>query len=169
MSIITRHCQRCGHNVDAHLSIYSGLGPPQRRCSKCGKRYDTGRQEWPAMSGAGQGWYIAYSCIAAVAVGGLAWIMAAACFGAGREGFGEIDLGKYRTAGVVWAVIWALVVLLFQAYRAPSSVRRFKTGQHAYEGPFWGLQTDLGLKVMVTLFASLVLVWLAGRVTRGGG
>jgi hypothetical protein len=164
--ILFFNCENCGHNVEAHLSIYSGLGPPRRRCSKCGKPYYTGRQEWPTFSAGRRVWFIVYSFAAAAVVGGLAWGMAAATFGAIRDRSWEVDLGRYWVVGILAGTCWAGAILALQAFRKSSSVRRFQAGDKVYKGRFWNLQVEVELKVMVVLFASMALFALLGLVGR---
>jgi hypothetical protein len=169
MAVIWFKCERCGHNTEAHLAVFSGLGPPRRRCGKCGKSYRNDRREWPELGPWRRAWFVAYSLAAAVAVGCLAGVMSAAAFGAGRELSGEVWLGRYWLAGMLMGVLWGGLVLLLQLFRLSCSVQRFEAQERVYDGPFWNLQVDVLLKVLGALFASVALVALLGLFSRVGG
>lgn len=166
MVVVFRNCEHCGHNVDAHFGIYSGLGPRWRRCSKCGTRYPTGRQEWADLGVGWQVWFVIYSLIAAVLTGGLAGIMAAATFGAVHDVSWVVDLGRYWIIGVLWGMGWGVLVVALQAFRAISSLHRSEAGDRVYNGPFWNLHVDVGVKVMGGLFASMIVAALLGLISR---
>ena len=169
MSIVWFECEHCKHNTEAHLIIFSGLGPPRRRCGKCGRPYRNDRREWPEMGPWQRAWFVAYSLAAAVAVGCLAAAMSAADFGAGRELSGEVYLNRYWVVGTGMGLLWGSLILLIQTYRVSCSRQRFAAGKRIYDGPLWNLQTEVLLKVMGGLFTSVVLIGLIGLLSRAIG
>ena len=162
-------CPNCDDTVDAYLGIHTGLGPPRLKCGRCGKKFPTGRREWPEMSPGRKGWFVFFSLVCICAGAFLAGAMNALAFRAGYTLKETVALEDPAFTRVMYPLVgfWAVLLILLQGYRVHCSIRRWqRPTRRLPRAPWWSLQLGAQIKVAFVAIGLSVVAFLVGLIAR---
>ena len=165
---VIARCQRCGCVLDLGFRIYGGLGPSLIECPGCKAVTLSHRHEWADMSWSARLRFLALSFYY-VLFGSLSGFLLAVL----AYEWGGFRYQMQLILPLVWALVWAAVVVGLQGFRLVRSL--YRTGQDPRQPcrPSW-LNPDFGLQwkfIVLEVSASILLAgWLQlSRFLYGAG